>query len=401
MIKAILSGRASRGIIALMFGAFGIGMTEFIVAGLLPDISKDFHISITTAGLLVSAYATGVAIGAPLITALSGKYNRKYLLIALMLVFVAGNLLAAMAFNYPLLLAARILASLTHGTFFGVGAVVATRLVPKDKGAAAIAMMFTGLTAANVAGVPLGTFIGQHFGWRIPFWIVSIVGVITLLLLYKLLPSMPIRELPQLRSEFKALKRLPVLLGLGMTLFGYGGLFAVFTYIAPILTTYADLDGNGVSAMLVIFGIGLVLGNIVGGKWADRHLLRTLLVSFVSLTTMLLISMAVIHSLVTAAIMVFLLGFTGFLMVSGVQLLIVREAIQAPHIASAFNISAFNVGITLGSLVGGAVIESRFGLSGVGVAGALVTAVAVLLVVWQWRIQATNKNDPDNWSRQQ
>jgi DHA1 family inner membrane transport protein len=392
MIKTIRYGHVSRGIIALMFGAFGIGMTEFIVAGLLPNISKAFHISITTAGLLVSAYATGVAIGAPLITALSGKYNRKHLLIALMLVFVVGNVLAAVAFNYQLLLAARIIASLTHGTFFGVGAVVATRLVPKDKGAAAIAMMFTGLTAANVAGVPLGTFIGQHFGWRVPFWIVVAVGTITLILLYKLLPTMPVRETPQLRSEFKALKQLPVLLGLGMTLFGYGGLFAVFTYIAPILTTYAGLDGNGVSSMLVIFGTGLVFGNIIGGKWADRHLLRTLLISFVSLTIMLCISMAVIHTFITAAIMVFLLGFTGFLMVPGVQLLIVKEAVHASHIASAFNISAFNVGITLGSLVGGAVIESRFGLSGVGVAGALITAVAVLFTGWLWRIQAA-QND--------
>ncbi|HST94906.1 MAG TPA: MFS transporter, partial [Microvirga sp.] len=264
---------------ALTAGAFGIGVTEFVIMGLLLQVSADLGVSISAAGLLISGYALGVVVGAPLLTTLTGRWSRKTVLLALMVVFTLGNLACAVAPDYATLMAARVLTAFAHGTFFGVGSVVATSLVPADKKASAIAIMFTGLTVANILGVPFGTWLGQAYGWRATFWAVTFVGVAALAVIALFVPKdrQEIAEGGSFRDELKVLTRRPVLLGLLTTVLGYAGVFAVFTYIAPILTQITGFSEDAVSPILLVFGGGLVLGNLVGGRLADRRLMATLL----------------------------------------------------------------------------------------------------------------------------
>ncbi len=261
---------------ALAVASFGIGTTEFVIMGLLLEVGQDLGVSIATAGLLVSGYALGVAVGAPLMTATTGRVPRKALLLGLAALFTLGNLACALAPDYWSLMAARVVTSFAHGTFFGVGSVVATALVPKNKAASAIALMFTGLTLANVLGVPFGTWIGQHYGWRSTFWVVTVIGIAAMAAIAFLVPRIPASGTTRLTDELKVLGRRQVVLGLAITTLGFGGVFAAFTYIAPILTQVAGFGEAAVAPILLLFGAGLVAGNILGGKLADRALMPTL-----------------------------------------------------------------------------------------------------------------------------
>ena len=255
---------------ALTAGAFGIGVTEFVIMGLLLEVSSDLDVSISAAGLLISGYALGVVVGAPLLTALTTRWPRKVVLIGLMVIFVVGNAACALAPSYGFLMAARVLTAMTHGTFFGVGAVVATELVAPDRKASAIAIMFTGLTLATVLGVPFGTWLGQQFGWRSAFWAVTVVGLLALAVITLFVPRDKAKpEASDWRTDLRAIARRPVVLGLLTTVLGYAGVFGVFTYIAPILTTVTGFAESAVSPILLIFGSGLVVGNLIGGRLAD------------------------------------------------------------------------------------------------------------------------------------
>ncbi|GAA1257819.1 MFS transporter [Oryzihumus leptocrescens] len=372
-----------------MIGAFGIGMTEFIVAGLLPDISSDLHVSLSAAGLLVSGYAAGVAVGAPLLTALTGRLDRKHLLLGLMVIFIVGNLVGAIAPSYGVLMTARVIAAFAHGTFFAVGSIVATQVVPPGKGAAAIATMFTGLTFANVIGVPAGTVIGHQLGWRATFWVITALGVLGAALIAVLVPSLKVQDPPSLRQEVGVLRRPQVLLALAMTLFGYGGIFVAFTYIAPILEQITGFSQSMVTVLLVLFGLGLFVGNTLGGKLADRHVMRALMGILTALAAVLAVLSVTAHNQVAAAVTVFLLGAAGFGTVPGLQLRVMDKAEGAPNVASALNIGAFNLGIAGGAFLGGVVVDSPLGLGATPWVGALVTLVGLALAAVSARMDRT------------
>ncbi|HEX8970721.1 MFS transporter [Oryzihumus sp.] len=385
------SRRPPAALVALMIGAFGIGMTEFIVAGLLPDISSDLHVSLSAAGLLVSGYAAGVAVGAPLLTALTGRLDRKHLLIGLMAIFIVGNLVGALAPSYGVLMTARVIAAFAHGTFFAVGSIVATQVVPPGKGAAAIATMFTGLTFANVIGVPAGTVIGHQLGWRATFWVITALGVVGAALIAVLVPSLKVQDPPSLRQEVGVLRRPQVLLALAMTLFGYGGIFVAFTYIAPILEQISGFSQSMVTALLVLFGLGLFVGNTLGGKLADRHVMRALMGILTALAAVLAALSVTAHHQVAAAVTVFLLGAAGFGTVPGLQLRVMDKAEGAPNVASALNIGAFNLGIAGGAFLGGVVVDSPLGLGATPWVGALVTLVGLALAAVSARMDRTRR----------
>ncbi|MGZ4598449.1 MFS transporter [Oryzihumus sp.] len=385
------SRRPPAALVALMIGAFGIGMTEFIVAGLLPDISSDLHVSLSAAGLLVSGYAAGVAVGAPLLTALTGRLDRKHLLLGLMVIFIVGNLVGAIAPSYGVLMTARVIAAFAHGTFFAVGAIVATQVVPPGKGAAAIATMFTGLTFANVIGVPAGTVIGHQLGWRATFWVITALGVLGAALIAVLVPSLKVQDPPSLRQEVGVLRRPQVLLALAMTLFGYGGIFVAFTYIAPILEQITGFSQSMVTVLLVLFGLGLFVGNTLGGKLADRHVMRALMGILTALAAVLAVLSVTAHNQVAAAVTVFLLGAAGFGTVPGLQLRVMDKAEGAPNVASALNIGAFNLGIAGGAFLGGVVVDSPLGLGATPWVGALVTLVGLALAAVSARMDRTRR----------
>lgn len=373
-------------IYALTLGAFAIGMTEFIIMGLLPEVAANLNVSIPKAGLLISGYALGVALGAPFITVATHKMPRKALLLLLMGIFIVGNALAALAPTYGVLMFARIVAALTHGSFFGVGSVVAAELVPKEKRAGAIALMFTGLTLANILGVPIGTFIGQEFGWRSTFWAITAVGIVAMIGVLALVPR--IQAAPsQLRREIGVLRRPPVLVALLMTIFGFAGVFTAFTYIKPILVDISGFPVGAVSYILVLFGIGITLGNIFGGKLADRKLLPSLICILVLLAAVLALLGAVDQWKIATLIAVFLLGVAAFGTVPGLQLHMLNTAKEAPTLASTLNIAAFNLGNALGSYLGGIVIDYGIGggLTAVPWTASLVTVAGILFTLWGYR----------------
>jgi len=359
---------------ALTVGAFGIGVTEFVIMGLLLDVGTDLGVTVSAAGLLISGYALGVVVGAPLLTALTQHWARKTLLLALMAVFTLGNLSCALAPTYELLMAARVLTALAHGSFFGVGSVVATGLVPPQQRASAIAIMFTGLTVANILGVPFGTWLGQHFGWRATFWAVSAVGLLAMAALALFVPAQPAnRDGGSLRADLDALLRRPVLLGFATTVLGFAGLFALFTYIAPLLTQVSGFSAAAVSPILLVFGGGLVIGNLAGGKLADKHLAGTVLGSLAVLAIVLALTGWALHSQVAAVLFVGLLGAASFATVAPLQMWVLDKAQGAGQsLASSFNIAAFNLGNALGAWLGGAVIASGPGLASLAWVAALL-----------------------------
>jgi DHA1 family inner membrane transport protein len=362
---------------ALTAGAFGIGVTEFVIMGLLIEVGRDLGVSIPAAGLLISGYALGVVVGAPIMTVATGRWPRKTVLLVLMGIFTIGNLACAVAPDYWSLMAARVLTAFAHGTFFGVGSVVATTLVPVNKKASAIAVMFTGLTVANILGVPFGTWLGQHFGWRATFYAVTLVGLLALAIIAVFVPKD--RETPapsNLKQDLAVLARPQVLMGLLTTVLSWVGVFAVFTYIAPILTRLAGFSDAAVSPILLVFGGGLVIGNLVGGRLADRWLLPTVLGSLLALTVVLALMSFATHNQIAIVAFVALLGAVGFATVPPLQMWVLDKAHGAGQsLASSFNIAAFNLGNAIGAWLGGAVIDYG-GLASVPWVAALVPLAA-------------------------
>ncbi|MEU9096609.1 MFS transporter [Streptomyces sp. NPDC048361] len=366
-------------LLALAIGAFGIGTTEFVIMGLLPEVAGTFGVTIPTAAFLVSGYAVGVMLGAPLMTILGTKISRKRMLMLLMGLFIVGNVLSAVAPAFGLMLAGRIVASLAHGAFFGIGSVVAAELVAPEKKAGAIAMMFTGLTVANVVGVPAGTLIGQQAGWRATFFVVAALGVLGLVGVAKLVPDMPKAEGVRLRHEISAFRNVQVLLAMAMTVLGFGGVFAAITYITPMMTGVAGYADTSVTWLLVLFGLGMVAGNLIGGRFADRALMPMLYVSLSGLAVVLALFTVAAHDKLASAVMVFLIGALGFATVPPLQKRVLDQAAGAPTLASAVNIGAFNLGNALSAWLGGIVIAAGLGYTAPNWVGAALAASAVVL----------------------
>ncbi|WP_406094733.1 MFS transporter [Streptomyces sp. NBC_01013] len=368
-------------LLALAIGAFGIGTTEFVIMGLLPEVAADFQVSIPTAGFLVTGYALGVVIGAPLMTLLGTRVSRKRMLMILMALFVVGNVVSATAPVFGVMLAGRVIASLAHGAFFGIGSVVAADLVAPHKKAGAIAMMFTGLTVANVVGVPLGTYIGQSVGWRSTFFVVAGLGVIGLLGVARLVPDQPRPQGVRLRHELAAFRNVQVLLAMAMTVLGFGGVFAAITYITPMMTEIAGYSPSSVTWLLVLFGLGMVGGNLLGGKFADRRLMPMLYVSLGGLAVVLSLFTLTAHDKIAAAVTIFLIGGLGFATVPPLQKRVLDQAAGAPTLASAVNIGAFNLGNALSAWLGGMVIAAGLGYTAPNWVGAALAASALVLAV--------------------
>jgi DHA1 family inner membrane transport protein len=368
-------------LLALATGAFGIGTTEFVIAGLLPDVSHDFGVSIPTGGLLVTGYALGVLFGAPLMTVLGTKIPRKRMLILLMGVFVVGNVVSAVAPTFAVMLIGRVITSLAHGAFFGIGSIVAAELVAPNKKAGAIAMMFTGLTVANILGVPLGTLVGQSAGWRVTFLIVAGIGVLGLAGVAALVPDLPKPEGVHLRHELAAFKNTQVLLAMGMTVFGFGGVFAAITYIAPMMTRVAGYSDGSVTWLLVLLGAGMVIGNLLGGRYADRALTVMLFISLSALTVVLALFTITAHHKVEAAVTIVLIGALGFATVPPLQKQVLDRSKSAPTLASAVNIGAFNLGNALAAWLGGIVISAGLGYTAPSWVGAILAVIAVMFAV--------------------
>ncbi|MGW4020058.1 MFS transporter [Streptomyces sp. NPDC005009] len=365
-------------LLALAVGAFGLGTTEFVMMGLLPDVADDLGISIPSAGHLVSAYALGVVVGAPLLAAATARMARRTVLIALMALFVAGNALSALAPDHNWLLAARFLSGLPHGAFFGVGAVVATTMVAPERKARSVSLMFLGLTMANVAGVPVATLMGQNVGWRATFLGVSAIGLAAMASLALLIPR---AEVPAprsaLRGELAALRSLPVWLALGTTVAGFGALFAAYSYITPMLTGTAGYAETSVTLLLALFGVGATAGNLLGGRLADHSLRGTLFGGLASLTAILVLFPLLMRTEVSAAIAVTVLGTAAFVTGSPLQLMVMEKASAAPSLASSANQAAFNLANAGGAWIGGLALAAGFGTTSPALAGALLSAFGV------------------------
>jgi DHA1 family inner membrane transport protein len=368
---------------ALTVGAFGIGVTEFVIMGLLLQVSADLGVTIPVAGLLMSGYALGVFVGAPILTIATRSLPRKTTLLVLMAIFTLGNLAAALAPSFAWLMAARIVTALAHGTFFGVGAMVATGLVAPERKASAIALMFTGLTLATLLGVPFGSWLGLAYGWRSTFWAVAGIGLIALAVLAIFVPAARERVVPgPLAEEFQVLARPQVLLGLAMTVLGFGGIFAVFTYIQPLLVELAGFSEAAVSPILLVFGAGLVVGNLLGGRWADRNLSPALIGTLVLLTLALFAASFAFHDKIGAVVAAFVLGAAAFATVAPLQMWVLQQAGGAGQgLASSLNIAAFNLGNAFGAWLGGVVISHGPGLAGIAPIAALVP-LAALALAW-------------------
>ncbi|WP_420138188.1 MFS transporter [Sphingomonas sp.] len=380
------------GLLALAAGAFGIGVTEFAPMGLLPVMAKDLDVSIPAAGLLISAYALGVMIGAPVMTLATARWPRRRLLILLAGVFTLGNLLAAVSHSYGLLLAARVLTSFNHGAFFGIGALVAASLVPQQRQASAVAAMFMGLTIANVVGVPLATWAGEHLGWRTSFWGIALLGVLIMTSLRLTLPVLPAADGGNARAELRVLMRGEVLGALALTVVGSSSMFTVFTYIAPILRSATHASAGFVTTMLVVYGLGLTAGNWLGGRFADRSVDRTLIVTLASLCAILTAFAFLMPFAAPAALLIFLWAVASFALVPPLQVRVMTVAADAPNLASAVNIGAFNLGNALGAALGGGVIAMGWGYPSVSIAGAATAAIGLVTMIFFARGAVTRRS---------
>ncbi len=378
------SSRMPAAVYALTVGAFGIGTTEFVIMGLLLQVAADLHVSVASAGLLITGYALGVFLGAPVLTLLTARWPRKTVLLALMGIFIAGNVVCALAPNYALLMVARVITSLTHGTFFGVGSVVATGLVGEDRKASAISVMFTGLTFATLVGVPAGAWLGLQFGWRATFWVVSLLGVLGLMAVALLVPGREVgKEGPAEGNDLKAVFEGKVLMALLLTVLTWAGVFAVFTYIQPMLTKIAGFSDEAVSGILMLFGAGMIGGNLLGGKLADRKPGAAVIWSLVAVAVVLGLMTLAIHQKAAAAVFVGVLGAAAFGTVAPLQMSVLRHAGHAGQmLASSLNIGAFNLGNAIGAWAGGWVISRGPGLPAIPWIATLITSAAVALAIW-------------------
>lgn len=368
-------------IYALSIGAFAICTTEFVIVGLLLEISRDLHVSTSSAGLLITGYALGVVLGAPLLMPFLGRLPRKTALIALSVLFVLGNIACAIAPTYETLMAARLVTAFVQANFFGVGSIIAMKLAPPGREASAIATMFLGVTLANVVGAPAGTAFGQVFGWRLTFIAVAAVGVLAGLSTAMFVPRLK-EEAPQnLRREIGVLLQGNVLRAMLITVLGFGGIFTVFTYVAPLLTQVAGLPAGAVPGVIVLFGIGMLIGNPIGGRLADRSLSFAVRASLLSLVAALLILEFALRLPYATVAAIFLFGIAGFTTLTPLQMHVLEEAKQAPNLASAVNIGAFNLGNAVGAWLGGVTIDSSLGLTAVPLVGALMTLCGLVITV--------------------
>ncbi|GAB18426.1 putative major facilitator superfamily transporter [Gordonia effusa NBRC 100432] len=387
------------GLLALALGGFGIGLTEFVIMGLLPEVAADFGVTESVAGYLISGYALSVAIGGVALTAAVIRFDRKRVLMALMVLFIGGNLLSALSVNYEMLLGGRILAALCHGAFFGIGAVVAADMVAPAKRAGAIAMMFAGLTIANVLGVPFGTFLGQQLGWRSTFWAITVIGVIALVGIAILVPDTRTGDdaaTPSLRTEITAFRSPQVWFSIVITILGFGGMFGAFTYIAYTLTDVSGFASSTVPWLLVLFGAGLFIGNYFGGKAADRALSTTLIAILATLTVVLVVFAITAGSQIMTIMSLILMGAFGFATVPGLQMRIMNYASTAPTLASGANIAAFNVGNALGAWVGGLTIGAGLGYTSPIWAGAAITLLGLLVLLFATSRRQQNAHIDDD-----
>ncbi|MCC4593574.1 MFS transporter [Xanthomonas campestris pv. cannae] len=382
------SGRTPLALYALTAGAFGIGTTEFVIMGLLLQVAADLRVGVPAAGLLISGYALGVFLGAPLLTVASRRWPRKRVLLALMLVFTAGNLACALAPSYAALMAARVVTSLAHGTFFGVGAVVATTLVPPQRKASAISTMFTGLTVATLFGVPAGAWLGLHYGWRATFWAVAGIGALATVVIAALVPAdRAAPEAVPLREELRAVGRAPVLLGLATTVLGYAGVFAVYTYVQPLLTQVTGVSESAVSPLLLVFGVGMIVGNLLGGRLADRRPRQALPLSLGVLAVVLAALTLALPSAPAMTLGIGLLGVAAFATVAPLQVWVLGKAGEAGrHLASSLNIGAFNLGNALGAWLGGLVLGHSGNLSQLPWVAALLTLAGLAVALGALRL---------------
>ncbi|MBE9888022.1 MFS transporter [Enterococcus durans] len=374
-------------LLALVINAFAIGSTEFISVGLMPLIVNSFHVTLAQAGLTVSLYAIGVTIGAPLLTVLTGKWNRKYLMIVIMLLFIIGNLVAAFALSFSMLLGGRIISALAHGLFMSVSSVIAADVVEPNKRASAIAIMFTGLTVATVTGVPLGTFIGQQTNWHFTFIFIAIIGALGLVANLFLIPKhLPIPGVVDLRGIIRIFKNKFLLGSFIVTALGYGGTFSAYTYLTPILEDKIGYSAHAVVLLLVVYGIMVAIGNTIGGHFSNKQPLKSLSLMFglLSLSLVFLFVAILSNQLILATLATLVLGLFSFMNVPGLQLYVVQLAEEyTPKditLASAFNISAFNIGIAFGSFVGAQVTKS-IGVTYTPIFGAIIVLLAVFLVL--------------------
>ncbi|MFW3570726.1 MFS transporter [Kosakonia cowanii] len=376
-------------LLALAIGAFGIGTTEFSPMGLLPVIAQGVGVSIPAAGMLISAYAIGVMVGAPLMTLLFSHRGRRNALIFLMAIFTVGNVLSAIAPDYATLMIARIITSLNHGAFFGLGSVVAASVVAKEKQASAVATMFMGLTIANIGGVPAATWLGETIGWRMSFMATAGLGVVSMVSLFFSLPKGGAGARPNVRNELAVLMRPQVLTALLTTVLGAGAMFTLYTYISPVLRTLTDATPVFVTAMLVLIGVGFSIGNYLGGKLADRSVTGTLKGFLLLLIVIMLAIPLLARSEIGAAIAMVVWGAATFAVVPPLQMRVMRVAHEAPGLSSSVNIGAFNLGNALGAAAGGAVISGGLGYSFVPVMGAIIAGLGLLLVLFSGRNSAS------------
>lgn len=372
-----------KSLLPLTLGGLGIGITEFVMMGLLPDIAKDLHVTIPQAGYLISAYALGVVIGAPLLVMAAGKFPPKKILIALMIMFTAFNALSAFAPNFNLLFLARLLSGLPHGAFFGVGSVVASRIAEKGKAAQAVSLMFAGLTIANVVGVPLGTFIGHNFSWRYSFILVAIVGIFTLLSLKQWLPALPANKNRNLKAELGFFKKQEAWLIIIMISIGTGGLFTWYSYIAPLMTDVAGFSANSVTYIIMLAGLGMLFGNFIGGYLADKFSPAKAAVFLLLIMTVTLITVHYVSfNPVLALIMTFITGAVSFALAAPIQMLMITSAKGSEMLAASASQASFNIGNALGAFFGGIPLFYGFDYTWPALVGALMAFVGALFAYW-------------------
>ena len=371
-----------KSLIALAIGGFGIGMTEFVMMGILPDVAKDLNVTIPQAGHFISAYALGVVIGAPILVGIAGNYSPKKILLSLMIAFTAFNSLSVFASSYGFMLISRLLSGLPHGAFFGVGAVVASRLVPKEKAASAVAMMFSGLTIANIIGIPLGTYVGHNISWRYTFMIVVAVGVITVLAIKFWLPKIEKSEPIPLKKALKIFKRTELWLILAITAVGTGGFFAWYSYITPLLTDVSGFDSDMVIFILMLAGLGMTFGNILGGKLADKFSPIKATAILLSVMSLCLLTIFVIAPIQWAMLlMVFVTGAFAFSTAPSIQMLMIKSAKESEMLASSVNQAAFNIANAVGAFLGGLPIAAGYGYTSPELVGACLAFGGVLLSI--------------------
>lgn len=376
-------GQLPAGLLALALGGFGIGLTEFVILGLLPEVAATYDVSEVAAGWLVSGYALSVVVGALAVTAVATSFRRKHVLLALLVLFIVGNLVSALAPTYTVMLVGRIVAALCHGAFFGIGSVVAASLVAPERKAGAIAIMFAGLTTANVLGVPFGTFVGQQLGWRATFDAIAVIGVVALIGIAVLVDrdAGASAGVPHLGTELRAFRSMQVWFSIAATVLGFGGLFGAFAYIAYTLTEVSGFASSTVPWLLVLFGLGLFGGNLAGGRAADRGVDRSLLRLFAALTVVLVAFALLASSKSATMVLLLVMGAVGFATVPGLQMRVMSYAPQAPTMASSANIGAFNLGNAIGTWLGGLAIAAGLGFTAPIWIGAAMSLAAVAVIV--------------------